>query len=1034
MHSNINEIGETLPLNDAMEVTEKTTINYSKSSSSFPFSIDKRFKYVSHLGRGGTGLIFQAYDQQLQRHVALKFLMNPSESNRQKLVAEARAQANVEHAFICPIYEVVESQHGVYLVMQFIEGKTLQEFSPELSLEQLLSLFSKIALGLQAAHAQGLIHRDFKPGNIMINQAQGLTPQIVDFGLAQQRKDSPKNQPNAFYMAGTEGFIAPENTLKSDAKIDRRVDIYAFGATLQYCLLGSLISTNSDSELIHALAQTSLPKDIQIIIAKCMAFSPSNRYPSAKIISEELSRYLMGEPIKARPGKGYWLQRKIKKHRWITFAISLAVVGITAMYAKQQYQAHWQTLREQALLQFNGQLNALENDAQLTYMSPRHNIEPKLKEWQSEAQRLTDNLANTPDNLKFATHYAIGRIYHVLGRSALAIEHLTVAATDSHLPDAPFYLALSYGALYSQELDKLRNISDQKTRLARIAQLDQKLKQPAVTLLSQHLAAAPFQSYAYALLAYYQRDWDSALSALEQSQDLPPWFYLDDALKGDILLAKAIEMHEKDGKNAEVLPLVEQAKQHFARSISVAPSDPIIAAKPLSYGLFELVLLNQAGMVATAEQFRSLERDFQQALMINANNGELWQIYGEILQTFAMNLHYNNGDPMPVFAQAEQHLTRAIEVGGAEDSKWFSLSRLHASKVKHLRESNQDAQQSIAQTLDALRRISPQSHDYHYFNQFGTLNRYRAQHAVKQGQNAETYFAQAIKYYLKANQHSPDNIGSLINAASTLRKQSEHTTPSERLQALRQAQTWLSQVVQKQPKHFVANYYLAVIGVDLVELSLYRQAPIDNAIPAAQAQLTQTKQVNNTHPYILDLAQKLKQFELESLMTRTQTWVPAFDEMVTARRALASRFANNALVTRNYVGVLAGVTGYRIALNLPAQSYVAELEQAIKNYPNIENGDAYRALAELFAHWQAPDLAKRQLINKYRLRDTQSFAHQWALYLTLIATADKETSLQEGVALAEQDTGMLPIYRQWLITWGKTRLGEFAPVNQQQEK
>jgi len=1052
MHQEINVVGETVSLNEHAECAVDSVFSDIGNSSSFPFPIDERFKYLAHLGRGGSGLIFQAWDQKLQRNVALKFLINANALNRASLVAEARAQANVEHAFICPVYEVVESAHGVYLVMQFVEGQTLQTLAPALSLERLLALFSNIAQGLQAAHAQGVIHRDFKPGNIVVNTKRGLVPQIVDFGLAQQQYCELANTCSSQNLAGTQGFIAPELTISSlqqSQKVDRRVDIYAFGATLHFCLLGKLNSVKSDAELVQRLAQSHLPKDIQIIIAKCMAISPAARYSSVKMIANEIDRYLNGEPIKSRPGKGYWLQRKLKKHRWLMLAVSVALTGISGMYINQLYQAHLQSIREQALLAFNGQLNALENDAQLTFMSPRHNIERKLNEWQAQAQRLESQLATTPEVLKNATYYAIGRIYVVLGNNELAIAHLNRAVTDKNQPDAPFYLALAYGELYRQTLEKLRNIPNEKTRLSRIAALDATLKAPAVNLLTHHITSAPYQSYSRALLAYYQQDWDEALRMLDQkvpnvsnssisnsstsntaSQQpaLPPWFYRDDMLKADILMSKAVALHETGGDMAGVFELMAQSNEIIRHTMNIAPSDPTLALKPVSSKLFRLIVLNQAGIAANDQELAAIELDVVQALRIQANNAELFQTHGEALRMYGLNLHYNNGNPQSTFTAAETQLNKALELDKHDDSKWFSLARLYTSVAKHQRESNQNAQPTIMQAIDALNKISPEHHDYHYFNQLGTLHRYRAQHLAKQGQNeqAGAFFASAIANYISANQHTPQNVGSLINAASTLRKQSETDPPPKRLLALRKAQKWLNQVVAKEPNHFVANYYLAVIGVDLVELALYRGLTVNGltvngGLEAASAQMQKVKQVNSEHPYILDLEQKLRQFELERVFSEYQRWQDEFDTLIANRRELAARFANNSLVTRNYVGVLAGVTAYRIQLGLPADMHVKALQQAVKTYSNIEQAEAYQALAELFSHWDSPNLPSLNLIEKYQLRHKQSFAHQWALYMVLIATASEQAHWQEGIALAEQDKGMLPTYRAMVINWAQAR-------------
>lgn len=1011
-------IGKTLPLDKNTEIDNtKNTVNESNFTH-FPFIIDARFQYIERLGRGGDGLIYKAFDQVLQRNVALKFLLNPNVNNRIKLVAEARAQANVEHAHICPIYEVIESVEGIYLVMQFVEGENLQELAPSLSIEQLLVVSKKVADGLHVAHTQGLIHRDFKPANVMVNMASNLLdPLIVDFGLAQQGESSEQSPQKYVNNAGTKGFIAPEILAEPNVKLHRRVDVFAFGVCLLYCFTGKLIQSDNDDSLSQHLITTELPKDIQIILAKCMAHKPADRYQSAKDVSQEITRYLNGEPILARSSKGYWLRRKLKKHLWLTLAISTAILGVSGMYTNLLYQAHQQSVREEALLHFNSELKELESQAQLTYMSPRHNIEKDVQQWRSTVEKLESQIPKISPNLLGATHYAIGRKYHVLREHKLAVKHLQIALRLEKNNETAFYLAISLGALYHKELTTLRNITDENLRTSRLTDITKRLKEPAINLLSEYMSSAPHKIYAQALLAYFQEDWDEASKLLNDNSELPSWYYQDDILKGDILLAKAREKYEL-GENISLINiLLEQALKHYEVAEKIAPSDPYLAVKPLSVKASYLLFLNLNGKTAPKEfmdEIFNLERKVKE---INGGFYIINQMVGQLLHLYGLNLQYNNGKPEHWFSAAEEKLLQAKELTHADNIIWIILGQHYSDVAKFKMDSNLDPIQSLENAIEALTHVAIEHRDYDYFNALGTLNRYLALQARNDSQASEVYFKSAIDNYLKANNHSPNRVGSLINVASILRKKSEGASNSIRLKEIKKAQVLLEQVIDSNPNEFVANYYLTLIMVDLVDLNLYHDIGNIKYVDLAVQQMAKTKLINNTHPYILDLELRLKQAELEYLFSETKAWVPEFEQLVIDRFKLTEKFSNNTVVIHNYIGTLAVISGYRVQLGLSADFYVTKLQTVINNNPNIKNIEAYHALGELFFHWGTSKVKELNLINKYHLRNKQSIPQKWALFMVLIATATNQSELNEGIALLKESKGQLPIYRDMLLEW-----------------
>ena len=199
-----------------------------------------RYQIVGFIGSGGMATVYKARDPRLNRFVALKFI-RPSDTESelgQRFYREARAQAGIEHEHICKIYEVGEVDGRAYIAMQYIEGETLTTARGKMTTEQKVRVLEQVADALHSAHRMGLIHRDVKPGNIMVEPTPegGFRPYVLDFGLASEVQTSgPSGGGN---REGTPAYMAPEQARGDTQTIDRRTDVYGLGSTLYDILTG----------------------------------------------------------------------------------------------------------------------------------------------------------------------------------------------------------------------------------------------------------------------------------------------------------------------------------------------------------------------------------------------------------------------------------------------------------------------------------------------------------------------------------------------------------------------------------------------------------------------------------------------------------------------------------------------------------------------------------------------------------------------------------------------------------------------------
>jgi serine/threonine protein kinase len=295
-----------------------------------PFPDWDRYTIVDYLGEGAMGLVYRALDPSLRRHVAIKFIASDDPDQKNRFQREARAHAQIEHDHVCRVYEVGEVGGRAYIAMQLIDGRSLQEVASDLTLEQRVVVMEQVAEAVQAAHSMGVIHRDIKPGNIMVENRDGggLHAYVLDFGIA--REVGSPGMTLTGTVVGTPAYMAPEQVQGDPGLIDRRVDVYGIGATLYDLIAGE--APFSGSTRIETLVQVvsdqprplreldgRVPVDLETIVSTCLEKDPQRRYASARALAEDLQNYLDGEPIAARPAsRVYRVGKSMRKHRALT--------------------------------------------------------------------------------------------------------------------------------------------------------------------------------------------------------------------------------------------------------------------------------------------------------------------------------------------------------------------------------------------------------------------------------------------------------------------------------------------------------------------------------------------------------------------------------------------------------------------------------------------------------------------------------------------------------------------------------------------
>ncbi len=775
----------------------------------------KRYDTAIPIATGGVGEVLKAWDKDLNRWVALKTLLRDDPVTVERFSREAKAQARLDHPNICKIYEVGEDNDGhAVLVMQFIDGETLDLAAVSMPLEEKIRVLRTVAEAVHFANSQGIIHRDLKPNNILVERREdgSAVPFVVDFGLASIEDTDGLTRTGE--VLGTPAFMAPEQARGDNQNIDRRTDVYALGAVL-YILLTDrppfeadtpvgLLAQIIDQEPQHpSFLNPGVPSDLGIIALTCLQKDPRHRFDSAQALADDLGRWLEGRPIPARPpGRAARLIRLIRRRPIAAAALAVASLALATASAIS-FNARWEAREQMNLARDLGaEEERLAAHIRYIHMLPLHDITDELTSVGNDMEAIEVRIQEFGEIAEGPGNAALGRTHLALGDFEEARQHLE-SARSSGFDRAEVRSALGQALawLYRIELTDAARESDPELRRLRTQKAQEELRDPALDLLGGTLDGSESgRDLTRAAVALLEDRHEDALRFAEDSIAAQPWRHEAKILAGDALLDQALKTGRED-HDATIAGL-ERAASAYREAIDIAPSDPLthlrlcdLADKTMDVLLHE----NREGINAWYQEALSscgrairakptmvtahlrlssahtlkarlqqslgedstpiLERAIaaaQQGVTFSPNSAEAHRTLGDAQLYLAYSFEKKGGDPGPERERAISSLGRALDLDPANVSALNSLGLIHIDIINYARDRGFDPSPSINAGIEAFTKAAELLPKYtHAFSNLGIVYRLRGEHELRLGLDPGRSVELAAESFQKAIEINP---------------------------------------------------------------------------------------------------------------------------------------------------------------------------------------------------------------------------------------------------------------------------------------
>ncbi|MEW6027253.1 MAG: protein kinase [Planctomycetota bacterium] len=769
-----------------------------------------KYRIERKLGQGGMGAVYLAFDPVLNRRIALKTLQLEDIDSTARFIREARSTAKLKHPNIVNVYEAGVVGKTYYLTMDFINGVSLADLikkkndSPssavpklrsgegQLTPQRIAGIVRDVALALNYAHNNNIIHRDIKPGNILIDKAGKVY--LTDFGLAKELSGLDRSLTMSGTAVGTPDYMSPEQAMGKKDEVDKRSDIFSLGATLYHTLTGRAPFQGNDLyNVLNKVVNHDPPtpnsivvvhKDLETICLKCLHKDRARRYQSASELAEDLGRFIEGEPIQARRlGTLTRIWLKARKNKVASIAILSSVfILLLAIIAWQFYsyrnirteqdKKQAETERQKAVDYARTLTEALLEDLSNAHeeaLERRRAGEPmanlvKIPERILNSAVYQKAGSDAMNNHQF--HYSLGKLYRMIGDTLKAMKEQNQALTLN-----PDYVSSLYerGWLkYHQYQIVMRNLYDDWQRKEAQRRLNaplenapkipadisprdletdeaKRIKSEALDDLKASLkgleADSPRYLTAQGIIDFIDGNTKSASAKLKAALEK------DRAFDEAVLLLAAVYESKKDITSSNV------AIQLLTRAIDTDRGNVAFLERRAQLNM-ELFAYSDMPIYQTAAL-----NDWDRVLKLQPDNYLALLLRGKLHLQFAMSNYRKGLDPSKYFEKSRSDLNRAIEIDPSNPIGYRERAMLNSQYAdfcwgmwynKDTGKDPTEAYLQAARDMEKALELEPTDVDSllaraGIWINFGNYTKSRQKDAVPVFQNAVDDAAKAIK-------------------------------------------------------------------------------------------------------------------------------------------------------------------------------------------------------------------------------------------------------------------------------------------------
>lgn len=842
--------------NESLDTSEKSTPPLPVEDQA------KRYEVHELLGDGAAGEVYKAFDTVLKRTVALKFLRNDTPWKSSRFLKEAQTQARMDHPGICRVYEVGEWEGKSYIAMQYVDGATLLQASTSMTTAEKVRVVKETAEAIHAAHKAGLIHRDLKPGNILVSRNEtGLwTAYVTDFGLAHEMDGLSLTQTGA--IVGTPHYMAPEQVRGEHSGLGPPTDVYSLGATLYELISGRppfdseggmevFVKVLKEDPVMLRQRTEGVDHDLEVIVMKCLEKDAAHRYQTARELAEDLARYLDGEPILARPAS--WrsrLVKKARKHKATTAVLAVALM-LAVAFALLGLHARWNAQEQLELAQeFSREAEKIEGFLRYVYSLPIHDVRTERKIMNQRMEQIRLRMQQLGKSAEGPGYFALGRGFLALREYDRALEHLKHAWDGLYRnPKVASALGSTLGGLYQRELEAARRVGDKDQRKKMIQEAEKQFREPALQYLalSRSARAESPAYYVEGLIAFYEGKYDQALQRSAQALREAPWSYEAMKLQGDAFAASTYEKRIK-GEYAEALEEFRKAEATYGKASEIARSDETIYEAQCGLWIDVQNILAQQGS-PPEEGFEKATAACDRCLQVNPENAGAYVKKSRIYWQRASARMVYDEKSIPLFQEAARlaqiALTYDPELAEAHIGLGTALYHLATIENNQGRDPAPLLQSAGASFRKAI-VIKPS--DWAYSN-LGLTFVLRADSEFNRGLDPHASLGQAIDAYEKAVAINPESSSAFNKVGTAYGNQADYELSAgkdPRPSLLKSIENY-EKAIQLNPRLF---YTYSNLGTDYTSMGKFEMKLGENPVPSMDRSIEYCRKAIEMNPEI----------------------------------------------------------------------------------------------------------------------------------------------------------------------------------------